>query len=435
MLIIVRINTFTLSYRIMSRFLIFLSVIAGLIIIVDLYSYKGFWLISQSWTEGARKLGRLLYWIPTAITLALFVTLALGFDYFMGNKMYGFMYFVTGFAFVFFLPKLFFAGFHAIEDIGHLLRLGGSFVAAKVKSEPVEHINRFQFLTQIGAGASMLVFGGLLYGVTRGKYAFRVIEQDVALRGLPDAFAGARIVHISDLHLGSFLDNYDEVQRAVDMINKLDADYIFFTGDMVNNYAAEAEPWVDIIGSIKARHGKYSIFGNHDYGDYAEWSNENDKKMNLQTLINIQKRMGFTLLRNESTYLEHDGQKIALVGMENWGSGFAKYGDLKKSLSGVKDSDCKILLSHDPSHWEKEVMGKKNIALTLAGHTHGMQFGVEIPSLNIKFSPARMRYKRWGGLYSEGDQNLYVNRGFGFLGFPGRVGIWPEITLLKLQHA
>jgi uncharacterized protein len=419
----------------MSRFLIVLSIVAGLIIIVDLYCYKGFWLLSSSWTEGARKLSRILYWIPTIITLLLFGSVAAGFDYFMANRMYGFFYFVTGFAFLFFLPKLFFAVFHLFDDISHLFRLSGNFVASKVKSEPVEHISRFQFLTQVGAGASLLVFGGMLYGLTRGKFAFRVIEQEVALKGLPDAFVGARIVHISDMHLGSFLDNYDEVRRAITMINELEADYIFFTGDMVNNYAHEAEPWIEIVGALKAKQGKYSILGNHDYGDYVQWENEDDKKANLKQLEQIQKDMGFRLLRNESTYLVRDGQKIALAGMENWGSGFAKYGDLKKTMEGLKSEDCVILLSHDPSHWEKEVMSKQKVELTLAGHTHGMQFGVEIPSLNIKFSPARMRYKRWGGLYTEGEQNLYVNRGFGFLGFPGRVGIWPEITLLELKQA
>jgi predicted MPP superfamily phosphohydrolase len=330
------------------------------------------------------------------------------------------------------LPKLIFCAFHLLDDMTHLVRLAASWTERSSESEPHEKITRVQFLSQLGAGAAFITFGSMFYGMTRGKFAFRVIEQNVPIAGLPAAFEGARIVHISDMHIGSFLDNYEEVRRAVQMINDLKADYVFFTGDMVNNYAHELDSWIDIIAEIKASRGKFSIFGNHDYGDYVQWPDEQSKRENLQTLVRYHEQMGFRLLRNEHVELRHGDDSITLVGIENWGSGFAKYGDLEKAMRGVDPSAVKVLLSHDPTHWEKQVLGQKPVQLTLSGHTHGMQFGVEIPILNVKISPARMRYKRWGGLYTEGDQHLYVNRGFGFLGFPGRVGIWPEITLLQL---
>ena len=238
------------------------------------------------------------------------------------------------------------------------------------------------------------------------------------------------------MHLGSFLDNsFEEVKVAVRTVNELEPDYIFFTGDMVNNYAYETEPWIEILAELKAKKGKFSILGNHDYGDYVPWESEDEKQKNLESLYEAHRKMGFTLLRNESVDLERNGDRFSLIGVENWGQGFHQYGDLKEAMKQTPAEGFKVLLSHDPTHWEKKVMeeGGANIDLTLSGHTHGMQLGVEIPSLGIKLSPARLRYKRWAGLYDSHGKYLYVNRGFGFLGFPGRVGIKPEITLLEFE--
>jgi len=284
--------------------------------------------------------------------------------------------------------------------------------------------------------ASAFMFGSMLYGMTRGKYAYRILSEKISFPDLPEAFRGARIVQISDLHLGSFQDGgHDEVAEAVAMINELEPDYIFFTGDLVNFYAKEAESWISVFSQLKAKQGKYSIFGNHDYADYVHWDSDQDKGRNMQRLREIHGEMGFDLMTNEHRWLLKDGDRIALLGMENWGLGFAQYGNLHKTMEGVDENAFKILLSHDPTHWESEVMGKKNIHLTFSGHTHGAQFGLELPSLGIKFSPSEIRYKRWGGLYREGSQYLYVNRGFGFLAFPGRVGMPPEITCIDLDKA
>jgi len=356
----------------------------------------------------------------------------------MDSKSYKLFYFITGFAITFLVTKLVFVIFHFADDIVHLGRLFFSWLRPKqeIGSAVHEKINRLQFINQAGLLVSGFVFGSMIYGQIKGKYNFKVWRQNIPFPDLPEAFAGIKIVQLSDMHLGSFMDNsFDEVKEAIAKVNELEPDYIFFTGDLVNNYAYEAEPWIEIIASLKAKRGKYSILGNHDYSDYVPWKNPEEKKANIERLFEIHEEMGFKLLKNETAILEKDGQEIALVGVENWGKGFHQYGDLNKALEGLSETAFKILLSHDPTHFDQAVMGKTNIALTMSGHTHGMQMGIEIPSLGIKISPIQLRYKRWAGLYDINGQYLYVNRGFGFLGFPGRVGIYPEITLLELQKA
>jgi predicted MPP superfamily phosphohydrolase len=250
---------------------------------------------------------------------------------------------------------------------------------------------------------------------------------------LPDAFDGYKLTQISDVHSGSF-DNIDKVEYAIDLINEQQSDIILFTGDMVNNKAIEMEPYRDIFKKLKAKDGLYSVLGNHDYGDYVKWDSEEEKKQNLKDLKAIQKDIGFDLLLNENRFIDKDGQRIALVGVENWGKGgFKKAGDLKKASNLIDKDDFKILMSHDPSHWDAKVVNDDyHYHLTLSGHTHGMQFGIEIPGW-FKWSPVKWRYKRWAGIYKELDQYINVNRGFGYLAFPGRVGIWPEITVIELK--
>ncbi|MDM9630402.1 metallophosphoesterase [Robiginitalea aurantiaca] len=292
---------------------------------------------------------------------------------------------------------------------------------------------RRRFLSLIALGLASLPFGALLYGMYRGKYRFRVLNYDLEFKDLPEEFHNYTITQISDVHSGSF-DNRKKIEYGVSLINKQKSDVILFTGDLVNNKTSEMEPWADLFATLEAPDGKYSVLGNHDYGDYIPWDTEEAKAQNLEDLKALQRQMGFDLLLNENRYLKKGGGKIALIGVENWGrGGFKKAGDLKKASEGIAPADFKILLSHDPSHWEDKVIHDDlHYHLTLSGHTHGMQFGIEIPGW-VKWSPVKWRYKYWAGIYEELGQFINVNRGFGFLGYPGRVGIWPEITVIRLR--
>ncbi|MEK9608967.1 MAG: metallophosphoesterase [Flavobacteriaceae bacterium] len=292
---------------------------------------------------------------------------------------------------------------------------------------------RRKFISQMAIVMGAIPFSSLLYGMYKGRYNYRVLNYSLEYENLPDGFDGFQITQISDLHCGSF-DNTKKVAYGLDLIDKQKSDLVLFTGDMVNNKANEARPWVEFIAKIKAPYGKFSVLGNHDYGDYSDWKNEADKKQNMEEMYQIHQDMGFDLLLNESRYIEKNGDRIALVGVENWGAGrFKKAGDLEKSISKIEPNDFKILLSHDPSHWEAEVIPHAYpFHLTLSGHTHGFQFGIEIPGW-IKWSPIQWRYKQWAGIYENKEQKLNVNRGFGYLAYPGRVGIWPEITVITLK--
>ncbi len=292
---------------------------------------------------------------------------------------------------------------------------------------------RRRFLSLVAMGIAAIPFGALLYGMYRGKYNFKVLKYRMEFEDLPDAFDGYQITQISDIHSGSF-DNRDKIEYAIDLINRQESDAIFFTGDMVNNKADEMIPWAKLFSQLKARDGKYSILGNHDYGDYVPWETEEKKMQNLEDLKDLQREMGFDLLLNESRYLKKGQDQMALIGVENWGrGGFKKAGDLNRATANIKSEDFKILLSHDPSHWEDvAIPHPMHYHLTLSGHTHGMQFGIEIPGW-VKWSPVKWRYKYWAGIYEEMGQFINVNRGFGFLGYPGRVGIWPEITVITLK--
>lgn len=292
---------------------------------------------------------------------------------------------------------------------------------------------RRRFLGMIALGIAALPFGALLYGMYKGKYNFKVLKYTLEFDDLPDSFNGYRITQISDIHSGSF-DDRKKIEYGVDLINRQKSDLLLFTGDMVNNKTEEMLPWADLFSKLEAKDGKFSVLGNHDYGDYIEWETEELKRKNLQDLKDLQRNIGFDLLLNEHRYLQKGEERIALVGVENWGKGgFKKAGDLKKASSQIRPEDFTILMSHDPSHWSEEVLkDDKHYHLTLSGHTHGMQFGIEIPGW-IKWSPVKWRYKHWAGIYKELGQFINVNRGFGFLGYPGRVGIWPEITVITLK--
>ena len=293
--------------------------------------------------------------------------------------------------------------------------------------------NRRKFVSQVALGLAAVPFLSLIYGMTIGKYNFKVLRQTLYFPDLPDAFDGFKVTQISDVHSGSF-DNEEKIRYAIDLINEQEADLLLFTGDIVNAKADEMHPWIDIFNGIKKyEYGKYSILGNHDYGAYLDWKSEKDKAENFAAIKDLHRQIDFKLMLNEHIKIKKGTDEIALVGVENWGKHFGEFGDIDKATENLTASDFKILMSHDPSHWEYIVKRHpKNIQLTLSGHTHGMQFGIEIPGY-FKWSLAQYMYKQWAGLYQEFGRYIYVNRGFGFHAYPGRVGIMPEITVFELK--
>lgn len=293
--------------------------------------------------------------------------------------------------------------------------------------------SRRKFVSQIGLGLAAIPFFSLIYGETIGKYNYKVIKQRVFFPDLPDEFDGFTITQISDVHSGSF-DNPDKINYAIDLVNEQNSDMILFTGDIVNTDAKEMHPWIDTFKRIKEhKYGKYSVLGNHDYGEYVTWPSDAAKEANFKAIKDLYGKIDFNLMLNEHTYIEKGTDKIALIGVENWGVHFKKAGDLHKASDGLSKKDFKIVMSHDPSHWDAEInTHPKDFHLTLSGHTHGLQFGIEIPGF-FKWSPAQYVYDQWAGLYEKAGKYIYVNRGFGFHAYSGRVGIMPEITVIELK--
>lgn len=339
--------------------------------------------------------------------------------------------FTFGLLLITYLPKMIIATILLGEDIfrfiGGLIRefLGNS------NESFLQDRRRFVSLTAMGLAA--IPFLSLLYGMTKGKYNFTVRKKTLYFPDLPDNFDGMTITQISDIHSGSF-DNKEEIEHAIDLINEQKSDLILFTGDIVNTHATEMHPWIETFRRLENPvFGKYSVLGNHDYGEYIDWPSQKEKQENFEGIKDLHRQIDFKLLLNENIKLKKDGQEIAIVGVENWGHNFKKAGDLVKASQGLKPDDFKILMSHDPSHWEYEVKDDtNNYHLTLSGHTHGLQFGIEIPGV-FKWSPVQYVYKQWAGLYENLGRYVYVNRGFGFHAYPGRVGIWPEITVIELK--
>ncbi|MCP4883657.1 MAG: metallophosphoesterase [Flavobacteriales bacterium] len=339
-----------------------------------------------------------------------------------------------GFFFTFMAVKILLVLFFLFEDVFRLLELifnviKSFFMADKKINRP----GRRGFIRTAGLIVAGIPFTTMLYGITKGKYNFKVNKVKIAFDNLPKSFEGFKILHISDIHSGSF-DSHEAIVDGIGLVNEQKADVVLFTGDLVNNDSREIEPFIKYFKDLKAPEGVFSVLGNHDYGDYKKWNSEEDKEDNMQLLYQHQKEMGFQLLNNENSAITRGDETIGIYGVENWGNPpFPQKGDLDKALLGREDIDFKILMSHDPTHWDKKVISHPtHIDLTLSGHTHGMQFGVEIPG--FKWSPIKYIYPQWAGLYKKNNQNLYVNRGFGFLGFPGRVGIWPEITVIELTR-
>ncbi len=416
----------------MKRFLILIIIIA----ILEYYSFVAFKVAISRLTD---KLQFFLFAGYGLLLLGeLFCFYALRRWGFASFSMPVLKYFVTV-AFSLLIGKLFIAVIMLAGDVWLVIRKIFLFIKEiaipQPDTSPVggKPLSRSLFLSRTALFIGGALASGLVYGISN-RYDYRIRRVKVPLKNLPDGFKGLRIVQLSDIHSGSF-DDRDAVLRGIELINREKPDIVLFTGDLVNNKAPEIEPYLDIFSRITAPLGVYSVLGNHDYGDYVHWESDEAKRHNLDRLKQHQSSMGWRMLLNEHVVLQRGSDKIALVGVENWGAkaNFAKYGDLQKAMQGLESQDIpvKILMSHDPSHWDSQVRKDfPDINLTLSGHTHGMQFGIEIPGL--KWSPVQYLYNEWAGLYQKGDQFLYVNRGFGFLGYQGRLGILPEITVMEL---
>jgi len=330
------------------------------------------------------------------------------------------------------IPKIIVTFFLLLEDF---LRVGaGTLVRFTSNNDNGNFLpERRKFVSQIALGLASIPFMGLVYGMTKGKYNYKVIRQTLFFSDLPDAFDGFTITQISDVHSGSF-DNPEKINYAIDLVNQQKTDMILFTGDIVNTHAKEMHPWIDTFNRIDTHQfGKFSVLGNHDYGEYVDWPSQKAKDQNFQDIKDLYGQIGFKLLLNEHVKIKKGNDEITLVGVENWGHNFKQVGNIDKAAENLTAEDFKILMSHDPSHWEYIVKKHpKHFQLTLSGHTHGFQFGIEIPGV-IKWSPVQYFYKQWAGLYQEFGRYVYVNRGFGFHAYPGRVGIWPEITVFELK--
>jgi len=349
-----------------------------------------------------------------------------------------FFRFLSAIFLIFFVCKLFGSTFLLIDDAVRLIRWIFSFIFKASKTDATETINphsisRLKFFSYVALTFTVIPAVSFIYGMLKGAYKFRIHNVKIKAPNIPSEFEGFKIVQLSDIHCGSFLDS-GPLEKAFSIVQNQSPDLILVTGDLVNNEASETTPHIDVFKKLKAPHGVYSVLGNHDYGDYKQWESDEAKKQNLDTLKNIQTQSGWRLLMNEHVAIEKGNSKIGLLGIENWGGrgGFPKYGKMNEAHAGSDIYPFKILMSHDPSHWDVQVKELyKDIDLTLSGHTHGMQFGIEIPGL--KWSPVQYLYKQWAGLYKYDNQYLYVNRGLGFIGYPGRIGIWPEITVIELS--
>ncbi len=393
-------------------------------LLLDWYAFGGVKALSRPLPENQIVI-YLIFWIGSALILALFLyMLSRVFPSREFNLIFNisFNLFLTVF-----VSKLVFALLLFAEDIFRL-----AVFIFQINSQGLHNLPaRSLVFSQLSLMVAAIPFFSFLFGVTLGKYNYKVRKTTVYFDDLPPEFNNFTIVQFSDIHSGSF-DNPKAVQKGIDLIKSQKADLFVFTGDLVNNRASEIVPYISMFNQIESPYGKFSVLGNHDYGDYIGWKNPEQKRLNLQMLKHYHSEMGFRLLLDESVAIEKSGQSINVLGVENWGKGFGERGDLQKALKGTDPKNFKILLSHDPSHWDAEVKNSANpIHLTFSGHTHGMQFGIEIGSW--KWSPVKYRYANWAGLANANGRYLYVNRGFGFLGFAGRVGIWPEITVIILK--
>jgi len=402
----------------MIRFILFFAVL----FLIDLYTF-----------QAIKTLVKQRFWLVlyACITVAIIIFIVYRmnqFDRRIGQTQQ--TLFTMGVFVLFYVPKLFLILPLIFEDV---FRAFSAIVNLFTKNSESFIPERRKFVSQIALGIAAVPFLSIIYGITKGRYNFKVIKQTLYFDDLPENFDGFTLTHISDIHSGSF-DNPEKIAYAIDLINQQPSDLLLFTGDIVNSLATEMHPWIPAFKNIRNHtFGKFSILGNHDYGEYLVWDKQQAKIDNFEAIKNLHPQIDFKLLTNEYVTLTKNKQHIQLVGVENWGKNFKQAGDLTKASEGVAKDDFKILMSHDPSHWDLQVKNHpKNYQLTLSGHTHGMQFGIEIPGV-FQWSPVQFMYKQWAGLYQEMGRYIYVNRGFGYHAYPGRVGIMPEITVLTLK--
>ncbi len=411
----------------LTRFFILLFIL----FLVDLYVFQGIRFLVAQRAPSTQRITVLIYWAIALFGYGVMLT-SQWIDWHTWPRV--FRTYAFAIVVIFYLSKIIFSLFLATDDMLRVFRWGASKLFSSGNDTVAGGITRYQFLVRLGFVVGSIPLLSMLYGMTGGAYRYQVKRVRLKLPNLPPGFEGLRAVQISDIHTGSFLDR-KPLERAVELIKNEAPDIIFFTGDLVNDRHEEAVEHRDALSRLKAPLGVHSILGNHDYGDYFRWKTQAEKADNLEKLKRLHADFGWNLLLNEHTFIERNGDRIGLLGVENWSAraNFSRYGDLGKALNGFTPAPVNILLSHDPSHWRAEVVNHPFIDLTLSGHTHGFQFGVEIPG--FRWSPVQYVYKEWADLYDAGRQHLYVNRGLGFLGYPGRVGILPEITVFEFSRA
>jgi predicted MPP superfamily phosphohydrolase len=401
-------------------------IVAAILFFVELYALQAFRIIIKTkWIFYA-------YVVMSALIYGFIFYSVLTFDRKVGQTHQSL--YTMGLMVIVYLPKLLVAFLMFGEDVFRILSgVTNYFVSFDHRDTFLPE--RRKFVSQVALGIAAVPFLSLIYGVTKGKYNFKVIRQTLFFPDLPEQFDGMKITQISDIHSGSF-DDPERIKYAIDLINEQESDMLLFTGDIVNAKAEEMHPWIETFNKLKEyKFGKYSILGNHDYGAYLEWNSNDEKIKNFEAIKDLHRQIDFKLLLNENVKIKQGEMQIALVGVENWGKHFDKLGDIDKASQNLAKEDFKIVMSHDPSHWDTIIQDHiKHFQLTLSGHTHGMQFGIEIPGF-IKWSLAQYMYKQWAGLYENNGRYIYVNRGFGYHAYPGRVGIWPEITVFELKRA
>lgn len=418
--------TFARSITTSMTYIIRSIITIALLILIDYYAFQAW----KTVTKNHEQL-RWIFWVVTAFAFAmLLASLVVVLN---GTRNSEVFHYTMTVLLIIYVPKLIVCFGMFGEDLWRV----GEGVVGYFRGSNDQHSTfmpkRRQFVSQLVLGIAAIPFLSILYGTWKGKYRFQVLRETLEFDDLPDAFDGFKVAQISDLHTGSF-DSKDEVLRGLQMINEANPDVVLFTGDLVNNQAIEMDGWTDVYRSIRSKVGKFSVLGNHDYGDYVVWGSAQEKRDNFQAVCNVHEAIDFQLLRNEAVELKRGNDAIYIAGVENWGKPpFPQYGDLQAAIDRIPKDGFTLLMSHDPSHFDEQVKNhSKHIHLTMSGHTHGMQFGVEIPGW-IKWSPVKFRYPKWAGLYTENNRHLYVNRGFGHIGFLGRVGIWPEITVITLK--
>jgi predicted MPP superfamily phosphohydrolase len=397
---------------------------------IDFYFFQGVLAASRNWSQLWKSSIRIGFWIPTLLTILALFWWTFDDPYRYSSNFRNWI--ITGIVATYF-SKIVGILFLFIDDLQRGVRWVISlFQKNSSGSSAGEVITRSEFLSKTALIAASVPLGAFAYGIISGAHDYRIRKVAIKLPNLPKAFDGIKIAQLSDIHSGSFW-NKTAVKGGVEMVLNEKPDAIFFTGDLVNNESSEVKEYMDVFNKLRAPMGVFSITGNHDYGDYKSWASKEAKQQNFNDLITAHKELGFDLLMNEKRFLELGGEKLAILGIENWGTRFSKHGLLDKAYLGTEEAAVKLLLSHDPTHWDAQVRPTyKDIDVMFAGHTHGAQFGVNIG--DFTWTPVQHVYRQWGGLYQEDNQYLYVNRGFGYLGYPGRVGMPPEITIFELKR-